>query len=128
MAHGFLKNMDTRLQVYSAGTEPSGKVHPKAIRVMSELGIDISEHSSDSIESFLDEKWDYVITVCGDARDNCPVFQGKVKERRHIGFDDPVHVVGSEEIVLGAFRRVRDEIKFEFEAFYKNELIPILHD
>ncbi len=127
MAHGFLKEMDTRLQVYSAGTEPSGRVHPNAIRVMSEMGVDISKHSSDSIEAYLDKEWDYVITVCGDARDNCPLFQGRVKERRHIGFEDPVHVTGSEEIVLGAFRRVRDEIKVAFEALYNNELKPILN-
>ena len=89
MAHGFLQSFDPDLTVCSAGTAASGKVNEKAITVMKEAGIDISHHTSDPVEKYLDEEWDYVITVCGGANENCPVFTGKVKHRLHIGFDDP---------------------------------------
>ena len=89
MAHGFLQSFDPDLTVCSAGTAASGKVNEKAIAVMKEAGIDISHHTSDPVEKYLDEEWNYVITVCGGANENCPVFTGKVKHRLHIGFDDP---------------------------------------
>jgi arsenate reductase len=74
MAHGFLQSFDKDIIVCSAGTEATGKLNPKAVEVMKEVGIDISHHTSDSVEKYLNEDWDYVITVCGGANENCPVF------------------------------------------------------
>jgi len=120
MAHGFLQSFDKNVTVCSAGTEASGKLNPTAVKVMAEIGIDISQHTSDSVEMYLNEEWDYVITVCGGANENCPAFLGKVKTRLHIGFDDPSHATGTDEFIISEFYRVRDEIKVEFEKFYKN--------
>lgn len=123
MAHGFLQSFDPKITVRSAGTEASGKLNPKAVAVMKEIGIDISHHTSDSVDLYLGEEWDYVITVCGGANEACPAFIGKVKHRLHIGFDDPSHVTGTDEYIWSEFIRVRDEIKDQFYEFYKNELI-----
>ena len=79
MAHGFLQSFDKNLMVRSAGTEASGKLNEKAVAAMKEIGIDISHHTSDSVDDYLNEEWDYVITVCGGANENCPTFLGKVK-------------------------------------------------
>jgi len=122
MAEGFLKSYDNNLNVYSAGTSPANKVHPKAIRVMAEEGIDISSHDPKLVDEFLKDSFDYVITVCGDAKENCPLFLGDVKERLHIGFEDPAKATGSEEEILQEFRRIRDEIKEGFYSFYKEKL------
>lgn len=119
MAHGFLQSFDASLEVYSAGTEASGKLNENAVAVMKEIGIDISTHTSDAVEKYLGEEWDYVITVCGGANEVCPAFIGKVKHRLHIGFDDPSHAVGLDEFIWSEFRRVRDEIKEGFYIFYK---------
>ena len=110
MAEGFLKAFDDSLEVYSAGTEPSDRVHPKAVLAMQERGIDLSGHHPQRVDEYLNEAFDYVITVCGHARENCPVFLGEVKNRLHIGFDDPAEATGTEEEVMGEFRRIRDEI------------------
>jgi arsenate reductase len=118
MAHGFLQSFDKNLVVCSAGTEASGKLNPQAVAVMSEIGIDISHHTSDSVDLYLGQEWDYVITVCGGANEACPAFSGKVKNRIHIGFDDPSHASGTDEFIWSEFRRVRDEIKEGFWAFY----------
>ena len=118
MAHGFLQSFDKSLTVCSAGTEASGKLNEKAVLVMNEIGIDISHHTSDSVDLYLDQEWDFVITVCGGANESCPAFLGKVKNRLHIGFDDPSHVTGSDEYIWSQFRRVRDEIKEGFYKFY----------
>ena len=118
MAHGWLQSFDPTLTVCSAGTQASGKLNEKAVAVMREAGIDISHHTSDPVENYLSEEWDYVITVCGGANEACPTFFGKVKHRLHIGFDDPSHVVGSDEFIWSEFRRVRDEIKEGFYMFY----------
>jgi arsenate reductase len=118
MAHGWLQSFDPTLTVCSAGTQASGKLNEKAVAVMREAGIDISYHTSDPVEKYLNEEWDYVITVCGGANEACPAFFGKVKYRLHIGFDDPSHAVGSDEFVWNEFRRVRDEIKEGFYQFY----------
>jgi len=123
MAHGFLQSFDPNLIVRSAGTEASGKLNPKAVAVMKEAGIDISHHTSDSVDLYLGEEWDYVITVCGGANEACPAFIGNVKHRLHIGFDDPSHAVGTDDFIRNEFIRVRDEIKEQFYEFYKNELI-----
>ena len=116
MAHGFLQSFDSNLTVCSAGTNPTQKVNEKAVIVMQEVGIDISHHKPKSVEIYLDEVWDYVITVCDDANETCPVFLGKVKHRLHIGFEDPSHAIGTDEFIWGEFRRVLYEIR---EAFYK---------
>jgi len=125
MAHGFLQNFDKKLVVRSAGTEASGKLNDKAVAVMKEIGIDISHHTSDSVDLYLHDEWDYVITVCGGANETCPAFLGKVKHRLHIGFDDPSHAVGTDEFIWSEFIRVRDEIKKAFEKFYTENIKPI---
>ncbi|MEI8114721.1 MAG: arsenate reductase ArsC [Bacteroidia bacterium] len=122
MAHGFLQSFDPNITVCSAGTEASGKLNQKAVAVMREAGIDISHHTSDSVEKYLNDEWDYVITVCGGANESCPAFIGKVKHRLHIGFDDPSHTEGSEEFIWSEFIRVRDEIKKGFWKFYQDNL------
>ncbi len=124
MAHGFLQSFDKRLIVCSAGTEASGKLNTNAVRVMNEAGIDISNHTSDSVEKYLDDEWDFVITVCGGANESCPAFSGKVKNRLHIGFDDPSHAVGTEEFIMNEFYRVRNEIKHSFYQFYNQKIKP----
>jgi len=126
MAHGFLNSFDSRLEVASAGTEASGKLNPKAITVMKEIGIDISHHTSDQVDMYLDKEWDYVVTVCGGANENCPAFLGKVKNRLHIGFEDPSDAVGTDEFIWSEFRRVRDEIKAAFSKLYLEEIKPKL--
>lgn len=118
MAHGWLKSFDSTITVCSAGTQASGKLNEKAVAVMKEAGIDISKHTSDPVQKYIKEKWDYVITVCGGANEACPAFFGKVKHRIHIGFDDPSDAVGSDEFIWSEFRRVRDEIKEGFYKFY----------
>jgi arsenate reductase len=123
MAHGYLKSFDPDITVCSAGTEASGKLNQQAVAVMKEAGIDISQHTSDSIDLYLDQEWDYVITVCGGANESCPAFIGKVRHRLHIGFDDPSHAIGADEFIRSEFIRVRDEIKDRFYEFYKNELM-----
>jgi arsenate reductase len=122
MAHGFLQSMDSALSVRSAGTEPATKVNPKAVQVMHEVDIDISSHTPHLVDEYLSETWDYVITVCDDANETCPVFMGKVKNRLHIGFEDPSHAKGSEDFIMSEFRRVRDEIKIGFEKFYRESI------
>ena len=126
MAHGFLQSFDKRIQVESAGTEASGKLNHKAVQVMKEMGIDISSHTSDSVEKYLDQKWDYVITVCGGANENCPAFLGEVKHRLHMGYDDPSHAIGTPEFIQSEYYRVRDEIKEGFSRLYIVELKPQL--
>jgi arsenate reductase len=118
MAHGWLQSFDSTLTVCSAGTQASGKLNQNAVKAMAEAGVDISHHTSDPVEKYLNEEWDYVITVCGGANEACPAFFGKVKHRLHIGFDDPSHAVGSDEFIWSEFRRVRDEIKEGFYTFY----------
>ena len=118
MAHGFLQSFDSHQEVYSAGTSPAEHVHPLAISVMAEVGIDISHHVPRNVKEYLDEPWDYLITVCGGANETCPTFVGKVGKRIHIGFDDPSNVVGSKEHVISEFRRVRDDIRKAFCDFY----------
>ena len=122
MAHGFLQSFDKDLIVCSAGTEASGKLNQKAVAAMQEIGIDISGHTSDSVQKYLAEEWDYVITVCGGANESCPAFLGKVKHRLHIGFDDPSHAEGTDAFIWSEFIRVRDEIKEGFYQFYVNEI------
>ncbi|PKL84269.1 MAG: protein tyrosine phosphatase [Ignavibacteriae bacterium HGW-Ignavibacteriae-3] len=120
MAEGFLKSFDSNLVVYSAGTNPSGRVHPKAIQVMNELGIDLSKNYPKNVERYLNESIDYVITVCDNAKETCPVFLGKVGKQLHIGFEDPADAAGTEEEILSVFRKVRDKIQSDFYKFYND--------
>ncbi len=124
MAQGFLQSLDDELVVASAGTQASGKLNTRAVAVMAEKGIDISKHSSDQVEMYLGEEWDYVITVCGGANETCPVFEGRVTNRLHIGVEDPSDVVGTDEFIWSEFRRVRDMIALEFKNLYENTLKP----
>jgi arsenate reductase len=126
MAHGFLQSFDPGLIVCSAGTEASGKLNHKAVEVMKETGIDISHHTSDQVDKYLGDEWDYVITVCGGANESCPAFLGKVKHRLHIGFDDPSHATGTPEFIESEYYRVRDEIKEGFWKFYIEQIKPQL--
>lgn len=102
--------------VHSAGSKPAGYVHPKAIQVMREIGIDISAHTSKHMKEFMTTPITTVITVCGNADQACPIFPGQVN-RHHWRFDDPAHATGTDEEVLAQFRRVRDEIKKVFTAY-----------
>lgn len=122
MAERFLKSFDEDLEVYSAGTKPAGKVNPFAIKAMKEIGIDISKGIAENVDKYISQSFDYVITVCDNAKETCPVFMGDVKHRLHIGFDDPADAVGTEEEVMPVYRRVRDEIKRDFYELYQNEL------
>ena len=125
MAEGFLRHFDKHLYIRSAGTNPSGKIHPKAVQVMAELGIDISAGLPEHVDQYLKQEWDFVITVCDNAKETCPVFLGKVKKQLHIGFEDPAETTGTEKEIIAVFRRVRDEIKRDFYDFYvKNIKFP----
>ena len=110
MAHGYLNYFaNGRVNVYSAGVETHG-VNPKAIAFMKEDGIDISHHTSNNVDEYFDVDFDYIITVCDNAKENCPFFPSKA-ERFHYNFPDPSKYEGSEEEIAGEFRRVREMIK-----------------
>jgi len=116
MAEGLLRSAGgNRFEVFSAGTKP-GIVRPEAIAVMSELGIDISTHRSKHVREFEGQPFDYVITVCDDAKESCPIFPGET-ERIHWSFPDPAAVEGSDMERLAAFRRVRDALAVTLGAF-----------
>ena len=117
MAEGFLRHLRPEWEVYSDGTNPSGQVHPKAVQVMAEIGVDISDGKPKTVDQFLHQAFDYVITVCDNARETCPVFMGDVNEQLHIGFEDPAAATGSEEEVLYVFRKIRDQIRSRFQEF-----------
>jgi len=126
MAEGLLKSYDSRLEVVSAGTEPSSKVHPKAIQVMNQINMDISNNYPKNVSEFLSDNFAFVITVCGGANESCPVFVGNVKNRLHIGFDDPADATGTDDQITNEFTRVRNEIERDFRVFYTEQIKPIL--
>ncbi|MGQ9819913.1 MAG: arsenate reductase ArsC [Candidatus Kapaibacteriales bacterium] len=126
MAEGILKKLDPRINVFSAGTNPASKINQYAVRVMKEIGIDISPQYPKDVKGFINDAFDYVITVCDNAKQTCPVFTGVVKKRLHIGFEDPAEAVGSEEEILPVYRRVRDEIREAFLNLYYEELRPAI--
>lgn len=126
MAHGLLQSFDSRLDVHSAGTVPAARVNPKAVEAMDEIGIDISGHAPKSVEKYLGEQWDYVITVCGVANESCPAFIGNVTHRMHLGFEDPSEAKGSPVFIDSEFNRIRDEIGKRFGQLYDEELKPQL--
>jgi len=120
MAEGFLQEYGQgRIIAASAGVAPSS-VNPNAIKVMQEVGIDISGHTSDPVEKYLDEPWDYVITVCDNAKERCPVFPRDVN-KLHWPFEDPADATGSVDEVLDLFRRVRDEIGVRVKAWARDK-------
>ena len=119
MAEGLLRSMaGAEFEVASAGVDPS-RVRPEAIEVMSEIGIDISGHRSKSVDEFVGQEFDYVITVCDNAKEQCPVFPGRTK-RLHWSFEDPAATQGDERARMAVFRRVRDEIKSRLEGFQRS--------
>lgn len=122
MAQGWLQSFDARLEVHSAGTVPATQVNPGAVKVMKEAGIDISRHAPKSVELYRDMEWDYVITVCDEANESCPVFSGRVGKRLHMGFTDPSKVSGTDDRIRSEFIRVRDEIRQRFYALYVSEI------
>jgi arsenate reductase len=117
MAQGFLKSFNPDWEVLSAGTKPAERVNKYAIRVMAEKDIDITGEYPKLVDQFINDEFDYVITVCDGAREICPVFTGKVRHRLHIGFEDPADAVGTEEQVLPFYRKVRDQIAERFSTF-----------
>ena len=117
LAEGILRAASHGLfDVASAGSKPAGYVHPHGIAAMSEIGIDISAHTSKHMDEFLDRDVETVITVCGNADQACPMYPGQIN-RHHWGFDDPAHATGTDDEKMAVFRRVRDEIKRVFEAY-----------
>jgi arsenate reductase len=123
MAEGFLKSFNEKLEVFSAGTKPAKEVNPFAVKAMNEVGIDISDGIPENVDKYLDQSFDYVFTVCDNAREICPVFIGDVKVQLHIPFDDPADATGTEEDILPVYRRVRDEIGERFRIFYDEKII-----
>jgi len=122
LAEGILREaLGPGYRIESAGSNPAGYVHPLAVRVMAEIGIDISAHTSKHADSFLNEGVETVITVCGNADQACPFYPGLVN-RHHFPFDDPAHATGTEEEQLAVFRRVRDEIRAVFRAYAAGRL------
>jgi arsenate reductase (thioredoxin) len=120
MAQGFLQSFDKGIEVHSAGTHPASEINQNAVKVMAEAGIDISHHTPKNVNRYLNDEWDYVITVCDEANETCPVFPGRVNHRLHIGFEDPSRFTGTEEQIMNEFRRIRDEIKTTFNKFYND--------
>ena len=117
MAEGLLRSLSgDRFEVFSAGAKPAGYVHPLAIKVMQDIGIDITRHTSKSLDVFDGQQFDYLITVCDNARAACPAYAGAACQL-HWSFDDPAHAAGNEEEKLVVFRRVRDEIRRQVESF-----------
>ena len=122
MAEAFLKSFDADLEIKSAGTKPAERVNPYAIRVMAEVGIDISLNQTNHVDEYLNDDFDYVITVCDHARETCPIFLGNVNHRLHMGFDDPAEATGSTEEILAVYRKIRNEINTRFSEFYNLNL------
>lgn len=122
MAQGFLQSFDKNITVRSAGTEPAGQVNARAVLVMGEEGIDISHNVPAKVDRYLNDGWDYVITVCDQANETCPVFTGRVKHRLHIGFEDPSKASGTDEFIMSEFRRIRDRIKEHFYKLYTEQI------
>lgn len=115
MAEGLLKHLHPSWQVYSAGTKPEKEVNPFAIKAMKEVGIELNSNFPKNVCQFTDQSFDLVLTVCDNAKEICPVFTGDVKNRIHIGFEDPADATGSDEEKLIVYRKVRDQIKISLE-------------
>ncbi len=126
MAHGFLNHFNNEMEVYSAGVHPAYRVMPESIKVMAEKDIDISSHTPKHVYDYIKDEFDYVITVCDHANETCPIFEGKVKNRLHMPFPDPIHAKGGFNKRLKAYREVRDTIEEKFYTLYKEEIEPQL--
>ncbi len=122
MAEGVLRSYNPKLEVFSAGTKPEKSVNTYAIEVMKELGIDISNQYPKNVNNFVNESFDYVITVCDNAKEVCPVFIGDVKNKLHMGFEDPAGAKGTDEEKLIVYRKTRDEIAKAFRDFYDKSI------
>ena len=122
MAEGILRSLDISLEVFSAGTKPAKKINPKTVIVMKEIGIDVSSQTPKDVNTFTDESFDYVVTVCDNAKESCPVFTGNVKKTLHLGFIDPAEAKGTEDKILNEYREVRDEILRSFKHLYNTRL------
>ena len=122
MAHGFLQSFSSSIEVHSAGTRPAAQVNPLAVETMLEAGIDISSHTPKDVSIYLQQEWDYVITVCGGANESCPAFTGKVKHRLHMGFEDPSEATGTPEFIKSEFRRIRNQIRTGFRLFFHTNI------
>jgi arsenate reductase len=122
MAEGYLKSFDKKLEVYSAGTKPADKVNPFAVKAMSEVGIDINNGIAEDVDKYVNQSFNFVITVCDNAKKVCPVFNGEVKQQLHMPFEDPYEATGSEEEVFAVYRKVRDNIFERLNQFYKKEI------
>lgn len=122
MAEGFLRSIGPELQVFSAGTHPAKTVNPNSVIVMNEIGVDITSQFPKDVNNFVNESFDYVITVCDNAKEICPVFTGKVKKKLHLGFVDPADAKGSKEKIINEYREVRDEIMSAFRHLYETKL------
>ena len=120
MAEGLLVSFSSNINVYSAGTNPE-PVNPLAIRVMAEIGIDISKNTSNHADEYANIDFDYVFTVCDNAKEICPIFP-KAKQMRHHNFNDPADATGSEQEQLKVYIEVRDQLRDYFKAFNENEL------
>ena len=120
MAEGIMRNLNPTMEVFSAGTRPEKQVNKYAVIVMNEIGIDISQHYPKLVDSFVSEPFDFVITVCDNAKEACPVFIGEVKKRVHIGFEDPADAIGTDDEKLVVYRKIRDQIKNDFSKFYES--------
>ncbi|NVN94940.1 MAG: arsenate reductase ArsC [Bacteroidetes bacterium] len=116
MAEGWLRLFDERLDVFSAGTRPEKEINHYAVKAMEEVGVDISLQFPKFVNHFIKDDFNYVITVCDNARQVCPVFTGNVKHHLHIGFEDPADAKGSSEEIMETYRKVRDQMR---DAFYK---------
>ena len=127
MAEAILKNIDPGLIVESAGPDPAEVVHPLTIKAMAEIGIDISQSSTKNINQFINDDWDFVITVCDIAKESCPAFLGNVKQAIHLKFEDPLAYEGSDEFLLKLIRSTRTQIINEFEDFYNEYLTSKLN-
>ncbi len=121
MAEELIKFHYPKFKVFSAGTKPVAQVHPLAIKVMDEMGLDISNYKPKNVNLFSKKAFDYVITVCSDAQENCPLFTGSVQNKMHIGFSDPNAFIGNEIETLNEFRKIRDQINFKFSMLFKKQ-------
>ena len=122
MAEGFLRSIGPELEVFSAGTHPEKEVNPNSIVVMKEIDIDINSQFPKDVGIYVKDSFDYVITVCDNAKESCPVFTGKVKKQLHLGFVDPAEAKGSREKILNEYREIRDEIRSAFRHLYETKL------
>ncbi len=123
IAEGIIRNLNPNIEVFSAGTRPEKQINKYAVKVMNEIGIDISKQYPKLVDDFVFQSFDYVITVCDNAKETCPIFIGKVKHRIHIGFEDPAKAKGREEDVLKKYRKIRDEINEQITKFYNEKIM-----